>query len=66
MSTRARLLGGALSLLALLALTAAGLASAASPPPPVGPAKPGKMTRVGAERSRRRPQPDRFMPSATG
>ncbi len=47
MSTRARLLGGALSLLALLALTAAGLASAASPPPPVGPAKPGKVTRIG-------------------
>jgi hypothetical protein len=50
MSTRARLLGGALSLLALLALTAAGLATAASPPPPtrqVGPAKPGKVTRVG-------------------
>ena len=46
MSTRARLLGGALSLLALLALTAAGLASAASPPPPFGPAKPGKVTRV--------------------
>src|SRR5262249_25849501 len=52
-STRARLLGGALSLLALLALTAAGLASAASPPPPstqgklAGPAKPGQMTRIG-------------------
>jgi len=52
-STRARLLGGALSLLALLALTAAGLASAASPPPPstqgkqAGPAKPGKLTKIG-------------------
>jgi hypothetical protein len=47
MSTRARLLGGALSLLALLGLTTVGLASAASPPPPFGPAKPGKVTRVG-------------------
>jgi hypothetical protein len=50
MSTRARLLGGALSLLALLALSAAGLASAAAPPPPtrqVGPAQPGKLTKVG-------------------
>jgi hypothetical protein len=47
MSTRARLLGGALSLLALLALTAAGLASAASPPPPLGKAKSGKVTKVG-------------------
>ena len=46
MSTRARLLGGALSLLVLLVMTAAGLASAATPPGPLQPAKPGKVTRV--------------------
>ena len=47
MSTRARRLGGALSMLALLALIAAALASAASPPPPLRAAKPGKITKVG-------------------
>jgi hypothetical protein len=47
MSTRARRLGGALSLLALLALAAAAVASATSPPAPVGPAKPGKIRNVG-------------------
>ena len=53
MSTRARRLGGALSMLALLALIAAALASAASPPAPVGPAKPGKITKVGQSSSER-------------
>jgi hypothetical protein len=48
MSSRARLFGGALSLLALLALTAAALASASSPPgSPVNGTKPGKITKVG-------------------
>jgi hypothetical protein len=48
MSTRARRLGGALSLLTLLALTAAGLATASSPPgTPVSGTQPGKITKVG-------------------
>src|SRR6478672_7847247 len=47
MSTRARRLGGALSMLALLALIAAAFASAATPPPPLRAAKPGKVTKVG-------------------
>jgi len=48
MSRRARLFGGALSLLALLALTAAGLASASSPPgTPIQGSQPGKIRNVG-------------------
>jgi hypothetical protein len=48
MGRRARLFGGALSLLALLALTAAALATASTPPgAPVNGTKPGKITKVG-------------------
>jgi hypothetical protein len=47
MSSRARRLGGALSLLALLSLVAAALASASSPPPPITQTSPGKVRKVG-------------------
>lgn len=46
MSTRARRVGGALSLLALLALVTAGLASAGSAPP-ITKTQPGKVRQVG-------------------
>lgn len=48
MSSRARRLGGALSLLALLSLVAAALASAGSPPgTPISGTTPGKVKKVG-------------------
>ena len=58
MSSRARRLGGALSLLALLSLVAAALASAGSPPgTPISGTSPGKVRKVGQSNPKAPTQP---------